>query len=105
MVCGLAIAGNVHLTAVARALDTSGSADVHPVEKRLSRHLKSDFWDSSPLADDLLRRSAASVNDNTLLVADLTDLAKPYARHLEGLGRVHDGSDPDSRIVAGYCVF
>src|SRR5262245_56751419 len=77
MVCGLAIAGNVHLSAVARALDTSGVADIHPVEKRLCRHLKSDAWDSSPLANELLNRSAGFVTDDTLLVADLTDLAKP----------------------------
>ena len=105
MVAGLTIANHVHLTAVARALDTCGCGNIHAAEKRLSRHLASDCWDAAPLADALLERSAALVNDNTLLVADLTDLAKPYARHLEGLGRVHDGSDPEGRLVAGYCIF
>lgn len=33
------------------------------------------------------------------------DLAKYYARHLERLGRVKDGSDPDERIAPGYCIF
>jgi len=32
-------------------------------------------------------------------------LAKPHARKLEGLGRVHDGSDPDGRRTPGYCLF
>jgi hypothetical protein len=105
MLSGLVLAGHVHLSAIARALDRSGTADIHSVEKRLSRHLGSEHWDMSPVATDLLTRSACLVNDNTLLVADLTDLAKPYAHHLEGLGRVHDGSDPEKRIVAGYCVF
>jgi hypothetical protein len=45
------------------------------------------------------------VTDDTLLTADLTDLNKIYARKLEGLGRVHDGSDPAKRIVPGYMVF
>ena len=37
-------------------------------------------------------------------MADTTDLAKYYARHLEGLGRVHDGSDPEGRTAPGYCI-
>jgi hypothetical protein len=104
MIPGLLIAGHVHLTKVARAI-SPGDADIHGVEKRLSNHLATEHWDASPLADELLRRSANLVTADTLLTADLTDLAKPYARKLEGLGRVHDGSDPDKRIVAGYMVF
>src|SRR5215467_10063654 len=59
----------------------------------------------SPITDELVSRSARMVTDDTLIAADLTDLGKPYARKLEGLGRVHDGSDPDKRIIRGYMVF
>jgi hypothetical protein len=104
MIPGLVISGHTHLTKVARAI-SPGDADIHGVEKRLGKHLGSEHWDMSPLSDGLLGRSAALVTRDTLLVADLTDLAKPYARKLEGLGRVHDGSDPDRRIVAGYAAF
>jgi hypothetical protein len=104
MLAGLVAAGHVHLTAVARAL-SRGAGTIHAAEKRLSRHLGSEHWDMSPVADELLRRSAALVTDDTLIVADTTDLAKYYARALEGLGRVHDGSDPDGRTAPGYCVF
>jgi hypothetical protein len=104
MIAGLLISGHVHLTKIARAI-SPGDADIHAVEKRLSGHLGSQHWDMSPLADELLGRSARMVNDDTLLTADLTDLNKQYARKLEGLGRVHDGSDPDKRIVAGYMLF
>lgn len=104
MVTGLAVAGHVHLTAVARA-NSRGAGNIHAAEKRLSRNLASEHWDASPLADELLRQSAGFVGDDTLLVADTTDLAKYYARHMEGLGRVHDGSDPDNRTAPGYCVF
>jgi DDE family transposase len=38
-------------------------------------------------------------------VADTTDLAKYHAKKLEGLGTVHDGSDPQGRTAPGYCVF
>lgn len=103
MLTGLIGAGHVHLTAIARALP--GLANLHAAEKRLSRHLGSEHWDASPLADELLRCSAALVNDDTLLVADTTDLAKLHAKKLEGLGKVHDGSDPAQRIVPGYGVF
>lgn len=104
MIPGLLISGHVHLTKVARAI-RPGHANIHSVEKRLSRHLGSPHWDMSPLDDELLTRSAALVHDDTLLTADLTDLNKQSARKLEGLGRVHDGSDPDQRIVPGYMLF
>jgi hypothetical protein len=104
MIPGLLISGHVHLAKVARAI-SPGHADIHGVEKRLSLHLGSEHWDMSPVADELLRRSAGLVTPDTLLTADLTDLNKQYARKLEGLGRVHDGSDPDERIVAGYMLF
>jgi hypothetical protein len=104
MIPGLLISGHVHLSKVARAI-SPGDADIHGVEKRLSRHLGSEHWDMSPLADALLKSSAPMVSDDTLLTADLSDINKQYARKLEGLGRVHDGSDPDKRIVAGYMFF
>src|SRR5882762_3463451 len=104
MLQGLIAAGHVHLTAIARGT-SQGSGNIHAAEKRLSGHLSSEHWNAGPLAAELLRRSAAMVGDDTILTADLTDLSKPYAKHLEGLGRVHDGSDPEGRIRPGYCVF
>jgi hypothetical protein len=104
MIAGLAIGGHVHLSKVARAV-SSGDADIHGVEKRLSTHLGSEHWDMSPVSEALLAQSARLVTENTLIVADVSDLAKNYARVLEGLGRVHDGSDPSGRIVRGYAFF
>jgi hypothetical protein len=105
MISGLVIANHVHLTEVARAI-SDGTQPIHGIEKRLSLHLGSDAWDSSPLADRLLQDAAALVQgDDTLIVADTSDLAKYYARKLEGLGRVHDGSDPDKRTAPGYALF
>jgi len=100
----LLISGHVHLSKVVRAI-SPGDANIHSVEKRLSTHLGSEHWNMSPLADELLSRSAKMVTGDTLITADLTDLAKPHARKLEGLGRVHDGSDPSKRIVPGYMLF
>jgi hypothetical protein len=88
---GLVIANHVHLTKGARA---SGAPNLHAALKRLSGHLGSEHGDRSPLAD-----AAPLVTDDSLIVADTTDLAKYYAKGLEGLGRVHDGSDPDTVVV------
>lgn len=104
MIVGLVACGHVHLTAIARGL-WRGAGRIHAIEKRFSTHLASECWDMSPVAEALLNSSAALVTQDSLLVADTTDLSKPYARHLEGLGRVHDGSDPQSRITPGYCIF
>ena len=104
MITGLVAAGHVHLTKVARATHR-GPANIHAAQKRLCGHLASEHWNTASLPAELLRRSAAMVTDDTLIPADTTDLAKYYARHLEGLGRVHDGSDPDGRTAPGYCIF
>jgi hypothetical protein len=90
MITGLVAAGHVHLTKVARATQR-GDGHIHGAQKRLSGHLASEHWNSAPLADQLLHRSAAMVTEDTLIPADTTDLAKYYARHLEGLGRVRAG--------------
>jgi hypothetical protein len=57
MIPGRLLSGHVHLTKVARAI-SPGDADIHGVEKRLSRHLGSAHWDMSPVAPQLLSRSA-----------------------------------------------
>jgi hypothetical protein len=104
MVSGLVIGGHVHLTKIARAAGT-GNDDVHAVEKRLSRHLDSEHWSMEPVRKNLLDWSAQYVDRHTLIVADLTDVAKYYARTLQGLGRVRDASDPDKRTAPGYMLF
>ena len=35
----------------------------------------------------------------------ITDVAKYYARSMQGLGRVRDASDPDKRTAPGYMLF
>src|SRR5262249_58459920 len=42
---------------------------------------------------------------DSLIVADRTDRAKSYAQKREGLGHLHDGSDPDQRRTPGYALF
>jgi len=104
MIAGLVIGGHVHLSKIARAVG-SGTTNVHAEEKRLSRHLDSHHWSMQPVIDGLLAWSAQMAGEDSLIVADLTDIAKYYARYLEGLGRVRDASDPDKRTAPGYMLF
>jgi hypothetical protein len=104
MVVGLVIGGHVHLSKIARAAGR-GDENIHAAEKRLSRHLDSEHWSMQPVLDQLLAWSAAYVGDETLIVADLTDLSKYHARVLEGLGKVRDASDRDKRLAPGYMLF
>lgn len=104
MVRGLVIGGHVHLSKIARAAGR-GDEDIHAAEKRLSRHLDSEHWSMQPVIDALRSWSAADIGKDTLIVADLTDISKYYARTLEGLGKVRDASDPDRRLAPGYMLF
>lgn len=104
MIAGLVISGHVHLTKIARAV-AQGNSDIHAAEKILSRHLDSEHWSLQPVVDQLLAWSARAVTSQSLIVADLSDLAKDYAKSLEGLGKVRDASDPDKRLVPGYMLF
>lgn len=104
MVRGLVIGGHVHLSRVARAVG-NGSNDIEVDEKRLSRHLGSEHWNMQPVVEALRSWSVEMIGPDTLIVADLTDISKYYARVLEGLGRVRDGSDPEKRLAPGYVLF
>jgi hypothetical protein len=104
MVTGLVVGGHVHLSKIARAAG-DGDDNIHAAEKRLSRHLDSEHWSMQPLRDALQQWSASRVGPDTLIVADLTDVSKYYARSLEGLGKVRDASDPDKRLAPGYMLF
>jgi len=104
MIVGLVVGGHVHLSKIARAAGC-GLTNVHAAEKRLSRHLKSDHWGMAPISEQLLSWSAERVHEDSLIVADLTEVAKSYSHQLEGLGRVRDASDLKERIVPGYVLF
>lgn len=102
MIVGLGIAGHVHLTKVARAFG-SGATNVHAMEKRLSRDQDSHHWSMQPDIDGLLAWSAETVGEDSLIVADQTDVAEYYVRSLLGLGPVRDASDPHRRTAPVRC--
>lgn len=80
-------------------------ADLEASYQSFSRHLNSAQWDEQEAA---LRTSVqASLGRGARRLAPIAvddgDLAKPYARKMEGLGRVRDG-DKDT-ITNGYWMF
>jgi hypothetical protein len=68
-------------------------------EARLSRNLgRAELREL--LGAAVLREGSARIGGRTLLVLDISDIAKPYARKMEYLARVRDGSTGD--IADGY---
>lgn len=68
-------------------------------ENRLCRQLKRPGLGSS-VRSALLNEGSSRIGDDTLLILDISDIAKRYARRMEHLARVRDGSE--GVIANGY---
>lgn len=92
MIYGIQARQSVRLTEVSRALD-----EPIPMKKtvtRLSRQLgnpRLGTW----LGGRLLTLAAARIKETTLLILDLSDVHKKYAKRMEHLGMVWDGSEKE----------
>jgi hypothetical protein len=97
MLYGITSAQSVHLSQIARSL-----AEKIPLIKtinRLSFELsRRGLWEKLTLA--LLKLARDEIKADTLLILDLSDITKPYAREMEYLTRVHDGSRGE--LADGY---
>lgn len=89
VVYGVQARGSVRLSEIARSLG-EGIA-LKKVIERLGRQL-GRVGLRERLEAALLGEAARFVGDETLLVVDPTDLSKPYARKMEHLAEVRDGS-------------
>lgn len=97
MVFGIQARGSVRLTEVGRALGERIS--LKKTEGRLCRQLGRrglDGW----LQRRLIEQAAGRIEDDTLLVLDLSDVTKKYAVKMENMGRVRDGSEKE--LGRGY---
>jgi len=72
-------------------------------EKRFSRGLDRRGWWQEALRRRLLARAAGDVGREDLIAVDLSDVSKPYARKLEYLDTVRDGSR--KTIGPGYWLY
>lgn len=104
LAAGAVFTGSMQLTNAARVFARTSSQLERAVE-RMSHHLADPRWDHRSLEKVLLHQQARNIDDHTLIPIDLTDLAKPYARHMQHLALVRDASDPEPHIVPGYWCF
>ena len=89
MIYGIMAEKDVKLASVVRALKEETTP--RKVEDRLSRMLSSDGLEAGPhglVASEGARR----VHRDTLIILDPSDVQKPYARKMEYLAKVWDGS-------------
>jgi hypothetical protein len=94
---GVQARGSVRLSEIARALDEPVA--MKKVIERLGRHLERSQV-RRQVQERLLELGARRIREETLLVVDLTDISKPYARRMEHLARVRDGSTGE--LTNGY---
>jgi hypothetical protein len=92
MVFGIQARGFVRLTEVGRALGERIS--LKKTEERLSRQLGRKRLDRE-IQRRLIEHAAPRIEDDTLLVLDLSDVTKKYAEKMEHLARVRDGSEKE----------
>jgi len=97
MIFGIQARGSVRLTEVGRALGEPIS--LKKTEERLSRQLGRRGLERR-IQRRLIEQAAPRIEDDTLLVLDLSDVTKKYAERMENLGRVRDGSEKE--LAWGY---
>ena len=97
MLYGFLARGSLRLTEVARSLDEK--TRLIKTVTRLSRQLKRPGMVQA-IHEYVIRMAANRIDERTLLVLDPSDLTKPYARKMEHLAKVRDGST--GQITNGY---
>lgn len=97
MVYGIQASGSVMLTDIGRTLEEC--IPLRKTQWRLSRNLQRPELEDT-LGDNLLRMAASHIGEDTLLIIDPSDLSKKYAKKMEFLATVRDGSTHD--LAPGY---
>jgi hypothetical protein len=97
MIFGIQARQSVRLTEIGRALEEKIA--LRKTEYRLCRQLeREELWDY--LTDAVCRLAAPQIKETTLLVLDISDISKKYAKKMEYLGMVRDGSEKE--LASGY---
>lgn len=99
MIYGIQARQSVVLTEVARALEERIS--IKKGEERLSRQL-GRVGLGAVVQDNLLAQASKQIKDDTLLIIDPSDITKKYARKMQYLSTVRDGSE--GQLAEGYWV-
>ena len=99
MMYGIMAEKDVKLSSVVRALKERITPK--KVEDRLSRMLSSEGLERG-LHDVIAAEGAAKVHRDTLIILDPSDVQKPYAKKMEHLAKVWDGSRGEVGDNLGY---
>ncbi|MCK4338640.1 MAG: hypothetical protein KAW87_01445, partial [Candidatus Cloacimonetes bacterium] len=67
--------------------------------KRVSYHLNKEDLDSI-LLENLLQVQCRNITKKSIIIPDPSDIMKKYAEKMEGMSKVHDGSE--NKWVNGY---
>ena len=97
MIYGLQARGSVRLTEISRALEEP--INLHKTHDRLCRNLE-DVEVRHGIGRYILESGSRAIGADTLLILDTTDITKKYARKMEYLCKVRDGSE--GSIERGY---
>ena len=92
MLYGVQAAQDVKLSCIGRTLEEPIS--MKKIEDRLSRNLDEAGMDSI-IRECIAREGAGHVGKDTFILVDPTDIRKLYARKMEYLDRIRDGSTGD----------
>ena len=102
-VFGISSSGSVRLTELGRALEETIA--FHATHKRLSRNLADESLEHS-IGSNVLKLGSKHINENTLLIVDPSDIQKKYAKKMQYLAQVRDGSqDTIGNGYWGYPIF
>jgi hypothetical protein len=101
LVTGIVWTGSVQLSNAAR-LRAHHAGQLKRTVERLSHRLADRRWDHRAWAGAVLSEQVRHLDPWSLIPIDATDLAKPYAHHLEYQGVVRDASRRDKPLVSGY---
>jgi len=89
MLLGMLGSGSVLISKIARVLNES--IRLKKTHDRLCRNL-ADAKVENVISSSILKMGAKRVYNDTLLIIDPSDITKKYARKMEHMARVHDGS-------------
>ena len=99
MLMGICGTGEPSLHHIAKFIQDDTSTK--KTSERLYRNIRRENLaeDIEDILTDLIR---PQVTDDTLFILDDSDIAKPYAKSMEGCGKVHNGSE--SKSTNGYLL-
>jgi len=96
---GIQASRDVKLSNIARSL--SEDIDLLQTEKRLSRHIISkDITEN--INNALMEEARFRIQEDTVIALDLSDINKPFARKMDYLANVWDGSE--GKPAPGYWI-